>query len=270
MIESCHPGMSYLFQLHEKEQNEVYTSLREEVKQSSVHRGMIGEEMPYKLRCDWMITVTLLFCFIIFSYVIRRASKFLHAQFKSFFSSKNRDGLSNNKTASDARYRLFLIFQTSLLISFCIFDHFIDKDPAVLSVVPGYILFSIYLFEIILFFILKWCSYTFVNSVFFTKQSNKVWIESYFNVVIWYGFLLFPLVLLITYFDLPPVQVTYSLTIIFFLGKILLFCKCFSNFFLNFHGFFLLILYFCALEILPDFVLWKGIVLVNNCLVLNY
>ena len=32
----------------------------------------------------------------------------------------------------------------------------------------------------------------------------------------------------------------------------------------------LLIVYFCALEILPDFVLWKGIILANNILVLKF
>ena len=31
-----------------------------------------------------------------------------------------------------------------------------------------------------------------------------------------------------------------------------------------------LILYFCALEILPDLILWRGIVIANNILVLNF
>ena len=53
------------------------------------------------------------------------------------------------------------------------------------------------------------------------------------------------------------------------LAKILLFWKCFNNFFNKIHGFFHLILYFCALEILPDLILWKGIMISCNKLILN-
>lgn len=106
--------------------------------------------------------------------------------------------------------------------------------------------------------------------VFFNKTKNMIWIESYFNVIIGAGFLLFPIVLLIVYFDLSPQLAPYFIGFVIIIAKILLFYKCFSNFFNKFHGAFHLILYFCALEILPDFVLWKGIILANNILILNF
>ena len=93
------------------------------------------------------------------------------------------------------------------------------------------------------------------------RDSNIIWLESYFNVVIGAGFLLFPIVLLIVYFDLSPQIAPYFIGFVIIIAKILLFYKCFSNFFTKFYGAFHLILYFCALEILPDFVLWKGIIL---------
>ena len=52
-------------------------------------------------------------------------------------------------------------------------------------------------------------------------------------------------------------------------AKIALFCKCFTNFFGKIHGLVHLILYFCALEILPDLMAWKGIEIVSNNLTLN-
>ncbi|MBP3663762.1 MAG: DUF4271 domain-containing protein, partial [Tyzzerella sp.] len=48
-----------------------------------------------------------------------------------------------------------------------------------------------------------------------------------------------------------------------------LFWKCFCNFFEKFYGALHLILYFCALEIMPDLILWKGIEMMNNNLILN-
>ncbi|MZU51428.1 DUF4271 domain-containing protein, partial [Escherichia coli] len=112
--------------------------------------------------------------------------------------------------------------------------------------------------------------YSFVNWIFFNKTRNIIWLESYFNVVIGAGFLLFPIVLLIVYFDLSPQIAPYFIGFVIIIAKILLFYKCFSNFFNKFYGAFHLILYFCALEILPDFVLWKGIILANNILILNF
>ena len=103
-------------------------------------------------------------------------------------------------------------------------------------------------------------------SNYYNKTRNIIWLESYFNVVIGAGFLLFPIVLLIVYFDLSPQIAPYFIGFVIIIAKILLFYKCFSNFFNKFHGAFHLILYFCALEILPDFVLWKGIILANNIL----
>ncbi len=46
--------------------------------------------------------------------------------------------------------------------------------------------------------------------------------------------------------------------------------KCIRNFFPHIHGSFHLILYFCALEIVPDLFLWKGIGFINNVLILKF
>ena len=173
-------------------------------------------------------------------------------------------------TASDVRYTLVLILQTCILSGFCVYDYFSDHDLLLFRTVPHCLLLSIYIGYVVFFFVIKWLLYSFVNWIFFNKTRNIIWLESYFNVVIGAGFLLFPIVLLIVYFDLSPQIAPYFIGFVIIIAKILLFYKCFSNFFNKFYGAFHLILYFCALEILPDFVLWKGIILANNILVLNF
>ena len=93
---------------------------------------------------------------------------------------------------------------------------------------------------------------------------------AFFDILVGAGFLLFPLVLLAVYFDLNAETAKILIFIILGITKIMLFYKCIRNFFPHIHGSFHLILYFCALEILPDFVLWKGIILANNILILNF
>ena len=48
------------------------------------------------------------------------------------------------------------------------------------------------------------------------------------------------------------------------ISKFLLAYKCFKNFFNQLHHVLHFILYFCALEILPDLILWKGVVFVDS------
>ena len=121
----------------------------------------------------------------------------------------------------------------------------------------------------VLYLMLKWGAYNIVNWVFFQKVRNILWIKSYFYLLVWLGLLLLPVVLLFVYFDLSSQTAFYLVASIIIFAKIALFWKCFSNFFGKIYGLFHLILYFCALEILPDLVLWKGIELVNNNLILN-
>ena len=217
-----------------------------------------------------MVTSVLFLCFILVSYVLAHGKKHLEQQFKNFILSKERASLFDDTTASDVRYTLVLILQTCILSGFCVYDYFSDHDLILFRMVPHYLLLSIYIGYVGFFFIAKWFFYSFVNWIFFDKVRNIVWLQSYFNIVIGAGFLLFPFVLLIVYFDLSPQIAPYFIGLIIIIAKILLFYKCFSNFFNKLYGAFHLILYFCTLEILPDLVLWKGITLVNNILVLNF
>ena len=270
MSETCHPGIAYILQLYTEEQSRVDTALTHNVCHTSKEDGMRGMELPYQLRSDWMVTSVLFLCFILVSYVLAHGKKHLEQQFKNFALSKERASLFDDTTASDVRYTLVLILQTCILSGFCVYDYFSDHDLLLFRTVPHYLLLSIYIGYIVFFFVIKWILYSFVNWIFFNKTRNIIWLESYFNVVIGAGFLLFPIVLLIVYFDLSPQIAPYFIGFVIIIAKILLFYKCFSNFFNKFHGAFHLILYFCTLEILPDFVLWKGIILANNILVLNF
>ena len=62
---------------------------------------------------------------------------------------------------------------------------------------------------------------------------------------------MYPAVLLLVYFDLPLDVVLYYFIFVVVLGKILAFYKSYVIFFRQKGGFLQIILYFCALEIVP-------------------
>ena len=231
--------------------------------------GMIGEPLPYLLRTDGMVTCILFCCMVLLSYVLAKGNKYLYHQLKSFATSRERASMFDEVTVSDIRYTALLLFHSCLLIGFCIYYFLSATSPDLFFVTShGYLLASI-VGGISVFLLLKYLLYSFVNWVFFQKARNLLWVSAYLNVIVWIGLFLFPVILLVVYFGLSLHTAAYLVGAIIIFAKIALFYKCFSNFFGNIHGLVHLILYFCALEILPDLIMWKGIETVSNNLILN-
>ena len=120
-------GTSYVFYLHEEQQQVVHDALTRQALLSVDANSKRGEPMPYTLSSDWVVTCLLLLCFILTSYVLSRGKQHLKEEFKNFFSIKERSNLFDETTASDMRHKLSLIFQTCLLEAFCLFDYFIER-----------------------------------------------------------------------------------------------------------------------------------------------
>ncbi|MGL4851776.1 MAG: DUF4271 domain-containing protein [Phocaeicola sp.] len=271
MSESCQKGLNELFELQKAEQEAIESALFAKVKSSTIQQiGVEPITRPYLLRSDGMVTCFLLFCFIVLSYVLSRTKNYLIQGVKSFFDSKNRVGLFDIFTASDARYRLALLFQSCVLLGFCLYELLLNHNYLVFSIYPHPWLLALFIGAFILFFFAKYLLFQLINSVFFEKTKQILWIDSYFNVLVSIGFLLFPIILLVVYFDLSDTHTIYLSLIVIFISKTLLFYKCNSTFFNKIHRYLHLILYFCALEIVPDLLFWKGIVLMNTSLVLNF
>ena len=106
--------------------------------------------------------------------------------------------------------------------------------------------------------------------IFFDESTTTLWLESYSTLLYYLGFTLFPFVLFIVYFDLS-LQLTVIIGLILaFFAKILMLYKWLKLFCNNLYGGLLLILYFCALEIMPCFVLYQGVTQLNDYLIIKF
>lgn len=232
--------------------------------------GMPGEPLPYLLHTDWFVTTCLYLCMLLTCIAFAKEKKYLLQKAKAFTISRNRSSMFDDSTVSDVRYTFLLKFNTCVLLGFCVYYYYAYHMPVLFEKIAHAWLLGIFIGSIGFFILFKWLLYKFINWIFFQKVRNTIWITSYFNLFIWLGILLLPAILVIVYFD---ISTQTSLTIIgslIIFAKISLFWKCFSNFFEKIYGSFHLILYFCALEILPDLILWKGVEMMNNNLILNF
>ena len=235
-----------------------------------VDSGFEGTPISYSPRTDDAIALTLLACFFLSSIALARGKKFLSLQVKDFVLHRERTSIFDSSTAADVRYLLVLVLQTCVLSGITFLNYFHDTCPALMDHVSSLLLLGIYVGFCLAYFLLKWLLYMFLGWTFFDKNKTNIWLESYSALIYYVGFALFPFVLFLVYFDLSLTNLVIIGSIILIFTKILMFYKWIKLFFHQFSGLFLLILYFCALEIVPCLLLYQGMIQMNNILLIKF
>ena len=235
-----------------------------------VDSGFEGTPISYSPRTDDAIALTLLVCFFLSSIALARGKKFLSQQVKDFVLHRERTSIFDSSTAADVRYLLVLVLQTCVLSGITFLNFFHDTCPALMDHVSSLLLLGIYVGFCLAYFLLKWLLYMFLGWTFFDKNKTNIWLESYSALIYYVGFALFPFVLFLVYFDLSLTNLVIIGSIILIFTKILMFYKWIKLFFHQFSGLFLLILYFCALEIVPCLLLYQGMIQMNNILLIKF
>ena len=235
-----------------------------------VDSGFEGTPISYSPRTDDAIALTLLACFFLSSIALARGKKFLSQQVKDFVLHRERTSIFDSFTVADVRYLLVLVLQTCVLSGITFLNYFHDTCPALMDHVSSLLLLGIYVGFCLAYFLLKWLLYMFLGWTFFDKNKTNIWLESYSALIYYVGFALFPFVLFLVYFDLSLTNLVIIGSIILIFTKILMFYKWIKLFFHQFSGLFLLILYFCALEIVPCLLLYQGMIQMNNILLIKF
>ncbi|MBQ8065149.1 MAG: DUF4271 domain-containing protein [Prevotella sp.] len=232
--------------------------------------GTAGDPVPYSIRADNVITGLLLFCFIVAVVAFSNVRGFISRQFKTLLYLPHDGTTDATETANEVRFQLFLVVLTSLLLSllfYCYTLHYIG-DTFVLQ--SQYYLIVIYLGMVLGYFLLKALLYTAVNHVFFDNKRNGQWMKSQMFITAVEGMLVFPIVLLQVYFDVDTKNVIIYFTVVLVLVKILTIFKCYTIFFSRNIVRLQIILYLCALELMPLLALWRAMVIVANQLKINF
>lgn len=232
--------------------------------------GMERIPIPYSLRMDDGVTVILLCCFFLSAYILSHSHKLLLQLMKNFLLHRERTSIFTTSTATDMRYLLLLILQACVLAGICLFGHFKDVVPGLIAHVPPGILLGAYTGTCLLYLFLKWLLYSFLGWIFLDKSTLSLWIDSYSTLLYYLGFILFPLALFIVYFNLSILQTVIMGLFLVLSTKILMFYKWLKLFCHNLRGCLFLILYFCALEIMPCLVLYQGMMRLNEFLIIKF
>ena len=232
--------------------------------------GVPGDPMPYSLHKDDMLTSVLLAVFVVGVLLISGSRSFFLRQLKSFFKTPRIDDMFLPETNTELRCQFFLMVQTCLFLGILMFFYTQEFIGETFIVESDYMVVGIYTAMMAGYFLTRFLLYTLVNLVFFDKKKNMYWQKILLFLSCVEGVLLFPVIMLLIYFNLSTESVILYFTITLILVKILTIYKCFIIFFRRKGGFLQIILYFCALEIVPLAAFWSILVLTGNFLKINY
>ena len=229
-------------------------------------QGIAGVVKPYTIAGDDIITSLLFGCFILTLFALARTRQFMLRQAKSIFYLVREEV---GETSDEIWMLFYMVLQTCLLSALIVFfflrnrlgDLMLSEQYAIIGALSG--LFVGYL-------LLKTFMYKLTGWVFFNGKKNEQWKKGFLFLMSTEGLLLFPLVILLAYADFPLHNALIYAFIVIIIVKLLLLYKAFIIFFRRNGVYLQIILYFCAIEIVPLIVLGGILDMASQHLTINF
>ena len=231
--------------------------------------GTAGDPVPYTLRSDNMLTLILLFCFMLFVVSVAHSKRFLLRQVKNFFFVPHNDEVMD-ETSGELRFQLFLGLLCCLLLAISTYLYITQTVTRTFLLDNDFQLIAILFAAMVVYFASKWLLYTIVNNIFFDSKRNLQWSKAFLFITAAEGVVLFPIVMLLIYFNLTVQNSIYFFVFVLLVVKILTFYKCWSIFFRRNGGLLQTFLYFCTLEVTPLLIFGGGLTILIDVLRINF
>ena len=215
------------------------------------------------IESSWLNLIFLLL-FFVFSLIHLFTGKSVSGNFKNIFNLKQQRTRSAFRiiTSSDLTTNIFLTFQCVLILSVIIFQILFEKNIITVSsnkFFPIFVIFGI----IAVFIILRSLIYLMYSLTFFQREV-QTWQDNYFNHIELLGILIFIPSYIFVMFPQYQIYMLILIAFIFIFVKVIFLASILNIFVKSRIGFLYFIVYLCAVEILPYFLLIGGVVSIVN------
>ena len=211
---------------------------------------MASDPVAYRAGSDSGLSLLLMVGMLVAILALARSMRFVVKMGKNMFFAENERTTTVPDTAAELRSQGWLVLFTCVVLAVAYYCHSLVGHGGVITL-PRTMMMWGYLAAVIAYFLIKATIYQFVNWVFFDTKKNEQWNKALLFVTAMEGLALAPFVLLHVYGNLPLDLTLIAVAIVIFLAKIITFYKCYLIFFQRFGAFLQIILYFCALELIP-------------------
>lgn len=214
--------------------------------------GLSGKEMPVSASTDsWVITLMILtFALVAASY--KRGEKYLYRIFKAIFKLKERNSLFDDTTINETQLRIALLFLTFVTEGLALYYGLLQ--PAIKSAES---IFPAVLLCITICgtsYLLQRGIYALLGNIFSDNAKTKKFNECFISVNLVIGLFLSPIILLMMF--IPEIEYIglWTSVFLYILARLTIAYKGVRIFSPGAFGLLYIILYLCALEIVP--LLW--------------
>ena len=227
--------------------------------------GMEGHPLPARLGSGAGVVAVLFLGFFLLLYVSHAGRKFLQQEARGWTALRVREDFFDGPAGAGGRVRFFILLAEALFLGISAFVHF---RGVALPALDGAFYAALFLGILLCWacVLVKWLVCLLVGWLFFDRLRTSLWVDSYFAIVYFALVLWCPCLLLRVYFDWSAGTFALSFLLVAGMAKILVFYNCIKFFSTKFYGLFYLIVYFCALEIMPCLIMYKGLSMLNNLL----
>ena len=200
-------------------------------------------------------------CFFIIVSIINNRNRFLLSMFSGLFRNKDRHSMFYETVTNENLNKFMLSVQTILLLSIIFYCYALHESFLSLTTLTQMLLFlgksSLLL---IIFFLYKFITYSITGNIFFKKETVIQWNDDFFSITALNGIFLFLPVLILFYVESAFYICIYFFVFYLIINMIFIFYKIYSLFFRRKHLLLYFILYLCAQEIIPLYLVYRGIV----------
>lgn len=243
--------------LSQKKADYFHAVIEKSANSSSGHRGI---SMPFALEQTDGVFGLILICFLFFAHIYNGGLSYLKENVTLVFSYAKSQRIHRQTTGKEILYNYFLIFQTIVLLSICLYDIFMEYSSVGQNVSRPFITILSFMVLISIFFTLKYNLYKFIGYVFDRSKLMIVWRNTYIVILEMLGILYFIPTLLLIYSNYYHQEIVIFMLILFLIVQIILFYRIIIFFIREKFSFLFLIAYLCSVEVLPYIFLFIGLI----------
>ena len=232
--------------------------------------GVASPDAPYHAGSDRLVSTSLIIGLLVAIVAFTVSRGFVERQVKNFFYTENERTTTVADTTAELRNQLLLVAFTCIILAIAYYCYALFWNGNKYDVASNHQLIGIYLAAFVGYFLFKTILYQFVNWVFFDKKKIEQWNKSLLFLTAMEGLVAAPAVMLFVFGNLSLTACLIIVAIVAVLAKICTFYKCYLIFFQRFGAFLQIILYFCALELIPLVSLVEILETFNNNLKINF
>jgi len=221
---------------------------------------LTGEPLAGRIQTQNMGFILFMVCFFILIYQVSKNSKLLLAMMGKLFGNRSQTASGEIFIGQSPNILLFCI-QTILLTSIIVYCGAVNdgtfqiESPSRMFIFLGFT--SLFLG---LFIGYKYLAYSFIGYIFFDKETEQRWNDTFSSAICLSGIILFFPALILFYVEGVCVYGGFLVLLYLIFIQIVLLYRQYVLFFNKKGGLLYFILYLCAQEIIPLFLLYKGFV----------